>query len=307
MIYLIYGIDILVNEYIDKIIKENKIETINVSKYENDSLISNIVEDAATISLFDDKKVIIVENHEIFNSKYKEDISLLENYIKSDNKNTILIFCIYSLSVDSRKKIYKLINEHGKIVNLSKTNNTVEILKSYFSHYSISDNSIKLLIDRVGNNLNILKQEAEKLKVYKFDSKIITDQDIIKATSKKIDIDIFKFIDNIILKNTKEAITTYKELIKLGEEPIKIIVMLANQFRLMYQAKNLTKKGYSEEDIADLLGVKRYPVHLAIAKGYKYDDSVILNHLEELADLDIKIKSGTIDKNLALELFLLKV
>ena len=60
----------------------------------------------------------------------------------------------------------------------------------------------------------------------------------------------------------------YKELLKIGEEPIKIIVLLANQFRLMYQSKLLTSKGYSEDDIASLLHVKRYPVHLAIQKSY---------------------------------------
>ena len=62
-------------------------------------------------------------------------------------------------------------------------------------------------------------------------------------------------------------------------------------------------KGYTEEDIATKLHSKRYPVHLAIQKGYKYSSDALLNNLEELADLDIKIKSGEIDKNLALELF----
>lgn len=96
-------------------------------------------------------------------------------------------------------------------------------------------------------------------------------------------------------------------MIKVGEEPIKIIVMLANQFRLMYQVKLLTSKGYTEDDITSLLHSKKYPVHLAIQKGYRYSSDILLKHLEELADLDIKIKSGEIDKNLALELFLLRI
>ena len=96
-------------------------------------------------------------------------------------------------------------------------------------------------------------------------------------------------------------------MLKVGEEPIKIIVMLANQFRLMYQVKVLVSKGYTEDDIASLLNSKKYPVHLAIQKGYRYSSDILLKHLEELADLDIKIKSGDIDKNLALELFLLRI
>ena len=307
MTYLVYGIDTLVKEYIDKIIKDNKIDDINISRYESEDSIANIIEDASTISLFADKKVILVENHEVFTTKYKDNISSLENYIKSNNTTSILIFYMYSQSPDSRKKIYKVIKEYGKVVDLSKSLNIFDIVKKYFNGYSISNSSINLLIDRVGNDLNILKTEAEKLKIYKIDTKIITDQNIIDSIRKRSDVDIFKFIDNIITKNKKEVISVYKELIKIGEEPIKIIVMLSNQFRLMYQAKHLTRKGYSEDDISSLLGVKRYPVHLAITKGYKYDDKTILKYLEELSDLDIKIKSGDINKYIALELFLLKI
>ena len=100
---------------------------------------------------------------------------------------------------------------------------------------------------------------------------------------------------------------TYYEMLKLNEEPIKIIIMLANKFRLMYQACELTKKGYSIDDIAVKLNSKRYPVQLAIDKGFKYDSKILLKNLEELADLDTNIKMGLIDKEIALELFILKL
>ena len=61
MIYLLYGtLDALITDYINKIIKKENIDDINISKYNVDDLVSNIIEDASTISLFDDKKLIIV-------------------------------------------------------------------------------------------------------------------------------------------------------------------------------------------------------------------------------------------------------
>lgn len=308
MIYLLYGtLDALINDYINKIIKKENIDEINISKYNEDDLISNIIEDASTISLFDDKKLIIVNNELLFSSKKSIDTTELEKYIENYNPNTILIFTVFSDTVDSRRKLYKLIKEKGKIEEFNKITNINSYVRKLFNGYNISYNTINLFIKRVGNDLNSLSNEAEKIKIYKINDKIITDNDIISCTHEKIDINIFKFIDNIINKNKKESITTYKEMLKVGEEPIKIIVMLANQFRLMYQAKILTSKGYTEEDIANLLHSKKYPVHLAIQKGYRYTSDILLNHLEELADLDIKIKSGEIDKNLALELFLLRI
>ena len=308
MIYLLYGtLDALINDYINKIIKKENIADINISKYNEDDLIANIIEDASTISLFDDKKVIIINNELLFSSKKSIDTTELEKYIENYNPNTILIFTVFSDTVDSRRKLYKLIKEKGKIEEFNKITNINSYVRKLFNGYNISYNTINLFIKRVGNDLNSLSNEAEKIKIYKINDKIITDNDIINCTHEKIDINIFKFIDNIINKNKKESITTYKEMLKVGEEPIKIIVMLANQFRLMYQAKILTSKGYTEEDIANLLHSKKYPVHLAIQKGYRYTSDVLLKHLEELADLDIKIKSGEIDKNLALELFLLRI
>ena len=307
MIYLLYGVKTLIDSYIDKIKKKEKIEDINISKYSVDDNIENIIEDASTISLFDSKKLIIVENELLFNGKKTIDTSNLENYISNYNPNTILIFTVFSDTVDTRRKLYKIIKEKGKVEEFNKITNINSYVKKLFDGYNISYNTINLFIKRVGNDLNSLSNEAEKIKIYKIDDKIITDKDIIDCTHEKIDINIFKFIDNIINKNKKESITTYKEMLKVGEEPIKIIVMLANQFRLMYQAKILTSKGYTEEDIANLLHLKKYPVHLAIQKGYRYTSDTLLKHLEELADLDIKIKSGEIDKNLALELFLLRI
>ena len=308
MIYLLFGtLDALITDYINKIIKKENIDDINISKYNEDDLISNIIKDASTISLFDDKKLIIVNNELLFSSKKSIDTTELEEYIENYNPNTILIFVVNRDTVDSRRKLYKIIKEKGKIEEFNKITNINSYVKKLFEGYNISYNTINLFIKRVGNDLNSLSNEAEKIKIYKIDDKIITDNDIINCTHEKIDINIFKFIDNIIKKNKKESITTYKEMLKVGEEPIKIIVMLANQFRLMYQAKILTSKGYTEEDIANLLHLKKYPVHLAIQKGYRYTSDTLLKHLEELADLDIKIKSGEIDKNLALELFLLRI
>ena len=112
---------------------------------------------------------------------------------------------------------------------------------NYYLMVKISNNSIKLLVKRTGNDIDRIYQEANKIMIYKINDKIITDKDIIDCTTQKIDLNIFTFIDNIINKNKKESIKTYKEMIKIGEEPIKIIVMLANQFRLMYQVKVLRK------------------------------------------------------------------
>lgn len=314
MIYLFYGIEnYLIKKEIDNLIKKNKIEELSISKYDlNNTYIESIIEDCEICSMFSDKKVIIVDNSYIFTSQNKkgqieQNTSLLENYFNNPNENTYLFFITDSEKLDERKKIVKLIKQKGIIKEFNSSNNIHSIVKNFFDDYKISDNSINKLINRVGNNLPILEEEVEKLKLYKDDTKEITDDDIMKVTNKNADLDIFKLVDNIIMKNKKIAIETYNEMIKYGEEPIKILIMIANQIRLMYQTKILYKKGYSEKDSASLLAVHPYRVKLAIEKGRKYTEEELFKYIDNLADLDSKIKQSSIDKKMAIELFILKI
>lgn len=309
MNYLLYGTEqFLIEQELKKIIKKYKIDEISITKYDLsiDSL-KNILDDSMTISLFEENKMIIVNNANIFNrGKSDDNIDSLVQYLANPNPNTIIIFINPNATVDTTKKITKLIKEKGILKELN-TSNPVDMIKDICTDYKIDRESINLLINRVGNNMSIVENELRKLMLYKIDDKTITKEDIINLTSVNIDTDIFKFIDHIIQKEKDMAMKIYAEMIKQGEEPIKIIALLASKFRLMYQATELTRSGYSQQDIANTLSVHIYPVKLAIQAGLKYNSKLLLKYLDKLADLDISIKTGKTDPVLGLELFILDV
>ena len=302
MIYLLYGTEkYLIDLEINKIIKQHKIDGINIIKYDLDiDFFKEVIDDCQTISLFSNKKLIIVDNP--FTELSKEDENLLENYINSPNLDTILILRCSKL--DERKKIIKLLMKKVTVKEFNNTN-LIEKVKNMFDDFDIKNDTINLLIERVGSDLNLLHNEIEKIKIYKDNDKNITKEDIISLTHKNIDLDVFKLIDNIVNHDKEKSLELYNELLKNGSEPIAIIVMLANQFRIMYQAKELIKKGYTEKDIASTINIHPYRVKLALQNSRSYDSKVLLKYLSDLAQLDIDIKSGNIDKNLGLELFIL--
>lgn len=311
MNYLLYGTErFLIDKQIKSIINKEKIDYINITKYDLEiNSIREILDDANTVSLFSSNKLLIIENSFIFSrtAKKTDDIKLLEEYLSHSNNDVIIIFINQNEKIDNVKKIVKYIKENGKILEYNPMKNINNTVENMFDDYKLENGCIELLIKRVGNNLTLIDKEIEKLKVYKINEKVINVQDILELTSETIDIDIFKFVDDIINKNKKEAIKTYKELLKLNEEPIKIIALVASKFRLMYQSTMLAKKGYTEEKISEILDVHKYPVHLSIIAGYKYDPKILLKYLNDLADLDIGIKTGEKDKELALELFILSL
>lgn len=312
--YLLYGLEkYLIDERIKKIIQENNIENIDINRYNlENSTIDEIIEDASIISMFQDKKMIIVDNAYIFTSSTnkklpEQNIDLLTKYLNSNNLNTILIFVVLKDKIDTRKKITTLFKNVGKIEEYNPTNDISKIVINLFKPYQINNKNVNLLINRVGNNLSLLSGEIEKIKTYKENDLNIEENDIMNLTHKNIDMDIFKLIDNILLSNKKQALECLEEMIKYGEEPIAIIIMLANQIRIMYQSKLLIKKGYSEHEISDILEIHEFRVKKALEKGRNYTDKKILSKLEELADLDYNIKSGNIDKDIGLELFILNM
>ena len=306
MVYLLYGTkEFQINEEIKKICKN--IDEMNISRYDlNNDLLSLAIEDAQTLSLFEDKKVVIIENADMFTGSTSKDSEIVQKYLDNINENTTLIFIVHNDKLDTRKKITKLIKEKGKVLEYNDELDTISLVRKLFKGYNIDYKTINLFIDRIGNNPLIIQNEINKIKIYKENDKNITDEDILNLTIKLIEIDIFKLIDYIVKKDKEKALELYYEMLKMNEEPIKIVVILANQFRIMYQAKELFKKGYSEKDIASILKIHPYRVKLAIQNGRNYTSETLLKYLNDLANIDIGIKTGTLNKDLALELFILK-
>lgn len=313
MIYLLYGLEeYLLKKEVKKIIEQEKIDDININYYSmNNDKLEVIIDDFQTYSFFSDKKLIVVEDSFVFSSKkgnIEQKIELLEQYLNNYNPDTIVIFTLVDEKIDSRKKICKLISKIGKVYECNSPKNINSLVKEMFLNYNIDNKTIELFIDRVGKNLAILNNEANKIMIYKDEDLNITNDDIINLTSKIIvEEDLFKLVDLIIKKNKKEALEYYNGLLKLNMEPIKIIITLANKIRLIYQTKELFKAGYTENDIVSILKMNPKQLYFLKEPIRKYESKDLITFLEKLADIDYNIKSGKTDAKKALELFILEI
>jgi DNA polymerase III subunit delta len=308
MEYLFFGLEYsMIKKEINDIKNKYNIDDINVSYYDlNKDTFKSIIDDAYTLSLFSDKKMIICDNSNIFtssNNEIEQDSDLVLSYLNNSNENTILIFIVNNEKLDERKKVTKAIKNKKEFNKM----NTDSLIKDKLKDYKISNEAISLFKERVGTNTGIISNELDKLMMYKYDEKEITEKDIKDATIINYELDIFKLIEYIVNKDKEKAIILYREMLKINEEPIKIIITLANQFRLIYQVKTYSKQNYSESEIASLLKVHPYRVKLAKEKSRSYKEDDLINYLHNLSIMDNNIKSGLTNKEIALELFILEV
>jgi len=307
MIYLFYSLDKdVIRKRIDLLIKKENIEENSVIKYSLDEdNIQDILDECNTVGLFSLKKLIIIESTSVFSSKGK-DITELNEYLDNCNNDIILVFVCILDKLDTRKKIYKKISSIGKIECLNKDNNyIVNLIKEKLFDYSINDNDIDYFIKKVGNNINNIENELEKLINYKVDSKVITKIDIDDLCESNVDEEVFSLTDAIIKNDNNKAIFLYKLFMTKNYDVTQLIGLISSQFRFLLQVKILYDKNIYGDEIAKILEVHPYRVKLAINNCYYYSREMLENYLIKLFDIDKKIKLGLVDKNISFELFIL--
>ena len=307
MIYVVYSLDKeIIERYIDKLIKKENIDENSIIKYSlEDNNILDIIEECNTTGLFSLKKLILVEATNTFSSKGKE-ITELNDYLDNYNKDIIMVFTCILDKLDTRKKLYKKISSIGKIESLNKDNNyIVNLIKEKLNDYKMSNDDINYFITKVGNNINNIENELEKLINYKINEKEITRNDIDSLCESNIEEEIFALTDAIIKNDNNKAIKLYNLFLTKNYDVTQMIGLISSQFRFLLQVKTLYNKNKSNDDIAKILEVHPYRVKLAIGNCYYYSREMLENYLLKLFELDKKIKLGLIDKNIFFQIFIL--
>lgn len=304
--YIIESSDyVVINTKIDDILKKNRLTSDMIIKYDLiETPISTAIEDLDTYNFLSSNKVVVCDNAYFLTSNRPKGAvvhneELLEKYLKNPSSENILIMICDK--IDTRKKLVKLVDKNnilgGEIV-------IDDLIKSHLDDYKMDYKTIKYLIDYCDNDNERILNELEKLKCYKLEDKTITMDDINNIVIKLTGDNIFSLIDSIVLKNRSKAYLITQELLDKGEDINKIIVMVSDQFRLMYQVKLLLKEGYNKDTIATKLKVHPYRVKLAMEKGYNYSSKVLLTNLDYFFNLDYMIKTGNNNPKLVFELFL---
>ena len=291
---------VLIQKEIDKII--NKLTNYELIKYDlNEIEFNKIIEDLDTYDMFLKQKVIIGYNPLFLVEKtdFKEDKLL--KYINNPSDN-ILILVVNKLN--NRLKLVTEIKKVLKIITIKNIDYNT-FIENNLEDYKMDKSTIQYFLNKVGQNYNIIESELENLKLYKVDKKIITKEDIDLVSNRNIESSIFDLIDSIVKKDKKKVYELYEHFLSSGTEIIQIMIMLANQIRLIYNVKVLNR--LSDSEISNLLEVHEYPVKLARNKGYNYSQKELLNMLYNLAILDEDIKSNKCLQNISFLTFIMQI
>ena len=303
-------------ELIDQYLQQPKddFNFVKFNLYETD--LSAIIEESLTMPFFSDKKVVLVQNAYVFTGEkppkdMRPNIEQLIEFIEKYDGETLIIFEVYQGKLDERKKLVKTLKKSAqikKIEQMSEDEIKQWIKNELHENYKdIKQDALDLFIELTGIQFNIVKQEIGKLVLFLEDRPTINKQDVDQIVNRSLEQNVFLLTEYIQKNNKAKAIQLVKDLIAMKEEPIKLLALITSNYRLFYQSKILSQKGYSGQQIAKTISVHPYRVKLALNQARHYQLESLLNIMDSCAETDYKLKSSYMDKQLILELFILSL
>ena len=296
----------LINKEIKKIVKNNNFEIFNMNK----SSIKEILEEASYFSLDNNQKYLVVTNADVFSADKVNDTTTdsLLNYFNNPNPNTILIFTTQK-PLDSRKKIVKELKNKYKVINNAKMDKKAinALLTNYVkeNEFSIDWETINYIINNCYNNIDIMFNELDKIMLYYNFPCRIKYQDVVAIVGTELDNNNFHFVSAVVEKKLDDALKLLNSLKIYKVDSNVLATLLAREYRLMYYVKKMYQNKISLSEICSNLSLADWQVNKLYNNGIHYSESELLKNLVDLCNIDMNIKKGIWDKDIALYGFLL--
>lgn len=307
-LYLLYGEEAyLLRQYKYKLknalISED--DSMNYHYFEGkDVNIGEVIDLAETLPFFSDRRVIIIENSGLF----KRGGEQLAEYLKQPSETTF--FILLEKEIDKRSKLYKSVTAKGRAVEFKAQDEGIlkrwilGILKK--ENKKITERDLQLLLEKTGTDMSNISKELEKLVCYCIDKEAIEGADIEAVCTRQINNQIFDMMNAIAEKKQKKAMELYYDLLTLKEPPMRILFLLARQFNLLLQVKELNNKGYPTKIIGEKVALPGFIAGKYVSQAAKFSSNALRLAVNACVETEEAVKTGKINDVLSVELLLIK-
>lgn len=276
--------------------------------------------DLESLPFFAEEKVVILDYFQDITTGKKrylndEELKRLEAYLESPIETTKLIIFAPG-KLDGKRRIVKLLKRDGQVFD-AKLPKEVEIRQYFAKQAQVMDLEISnQILEEVLIKSNFDFGQSQKNLTFLWDYKgggRISLEDIAEALPKTLQDNIFDLTQLILRTKVDEARSLVRDLTLQGEDEIKLLAIMVNQFRLFTQVKLLQQQGRREQEmvaqLSDVLGrqINPYQIKFALRDSQHLSLVRLQKALAILIETDFQIKSGLHDKAYLFDLALLKL
>lgn len=316
-VYLLTGTEQhLLDETVKKLIRAIPgMTSSEVNRFDLEEIpVQVVLEVADEFPFLVDHKLIVAKNCSFLKAtdqskeKQNHQLDMLEKWLDNPSPTATVVFIAPYEKLDSRKKITKKMKKHAVVVEavaLQGQDLTTWIMQQGKEQgITFEKSEAAFLMEIAGTDLLTLTTEVQKIASYLAFKGSVTIDIIEQLVARTPEMDVFRLTDSFINGKKADSLAVYHDLVRNGEEPIMLTSLIASQVRLMIHVVNLRKKGYQQQQIATTLHIHPYRVKLMMQRNLP-PMKILLKALNDLATIDLQLKTTSGNRQRRLELFLM--
>ncbi len=313
-VYFLYGDEQFLIESkvrsIKKKLVEASFEDFNFAMYNGkDNLAENVIESCVSYPVIAERKLVVLKNTGFLNNsksrEYKEIFDLC-----SDIPEYLCLIIIESNFDKKKENSVRFVEKNGGIVRFDYMPQAQieRWLEKRFEKCEkiIYPKELTEIVKRCGGSLQNIDNEFKKLIDYMGERQKVTAEDVANMVLKSLDVAIYDIIDHIINNRPQKAMEGYKELLEHKTEPIVIISAISSKLSDLLAAKIMSSEGVPAVEMGKYLEClpQEWLINKTVSQSKRFGEKYLRRMLKKSLEYDVKIKTGLMDKEIALQLFI---
>ncbi len=284
-------VDRLTKKLLDAAI-DSSLKDFNLNVFFGNEVKGVEVADAAlTLPMFADRRAVLVKRADLMKA---DALDALMTYIKNPAASTCLIF--NGVKIDQRKKFFQELKKQNALIEFKKMyDNKLSafiVAEATAQGKKIESSAADLLSFLIGNNLQELSSQIEKLVVYVGNRPGITLDDVRVLASSSKTFTVFELAGFLGLKDLSRSLKSLDTLIRNGDDIPMMIGALSRHFRQLWRILELVEKRMGQADISREVGINPYFIGDYLKQAQKFTKSGLDKIFKELYYCDLSSKTG---------------
>jgi DNA polymerase III subunit delta len=299
-VYFLQGEETFFIDQISSMIEANVLSEAEkgfnqVIVYGKDATMATILTHARRFPMMAERQVVIVKEAQDIPDLNKEiGGKLLLDYLAKPVPSTVLVFCHKHKSLDKRKELGKKIDQLSVCLSTKKMydNQLPEFVTQYAKekNIKIDDRAVIALCEYVGNDLNRLANELDKLAISLPENSTVTVELVMNQVGVSKEYNIFELQRAILQRDALLAnkIVNYFESNTRKNPMIPVVAYLYSFFSKLLAATQAPDK--SDKGLVSSLKISPYAAKDYVLALRQFSPDKIITVIGCLKEADLKLK-----------------
>ncbi|WP_258104969.1 DNA polymerase III subunit delta [Marinoscillum sp. MHG1-6] len=238
--------------------------------------------------------VIIKEAQEIKDWKKEDTQNLLMAYLENPLPSTILVLAHKYKSLDKRTKVAKVLAKQAVFIDSKKIydNQLPAWVQAYAGAKSakVTDKAVMILCENIGNNLQRLANEIDKLSLNVKDGEPIDDAAVQKFVGISKDYNVFELQKALSLRNETKAYQIVK-FFAANPSANPLVLIISNLYQYFVKLLILHQNGARDKnEAARLIGVNPFFAGEYLQAARNFPLPTVVKNIQAIHKADLQSK-----------------